>query len=58
MGVGDLYSYLNENEDMTTLSYGRGDDFYCRYEGENNQRHQEPFRLNIAGRTDWAMEGR
>jgi hypothetical protein len=48
---------MNENEDMTVLTYGRGEDFYCRYEGESSQRHLKESRMNMASKSDWAMRG-
>lgn len=47
---------------MTTPRYGRGQGFYCRYEGEYNQKQlvesrseKESSRLNKASRIDQAM---
>lgn len=48
----------DENEGLAAPWYGRGESFYCRYEGENSQRYQEESRLNIASRIDQGSERR
>lgn len=47
---------------MAAPRYGRGEDFYCRYEGENNQRPlgesragKESSKLTMARRQDVAI---
>lgn len=41
-----VISRLNENEDMATPSYNRGENFCWRCEGENRQKPLEQFRLS------------
>lgn len=50
-GKRNQVNSLNENEDMIAPRYGRGEGFYCRYEGEYSQRYLEESGLN------WAMTG-
>ena len=58
-------SSVNENEDIMAPRYSGGEVFYCRYKGENKQRHRGDSRaarescdgLDMASQLNQVMRG-